>query len=250
MGREGASARDLPASNQFPNQFFSLLLLTFLHFNTIFLCTTYLPHRGINLYLYSTCERKYIFLHAYFTFLPNLTNHKGEHLKLHSTVGWSAPFNAFLICHSQTLSSQALFCRKKTLLMSPFTPYWTGPPTSPFLPNSKVMRAVIDQLFQQEMRGHLSEACLNSQFTRLRSCSRTAFYVTRRPALPTQPTWVILPCSLLISEVLLACKYVHVQRNNSTWLCKGKNSIADWHLFLTVCFYDAERCNLNAIVPI
>lgn len=27
---------------------------------------------------------------------------------------------------------------------------------------SEVMRTVIDQLFQQEMRGHLSEACLNS----------------------------------------------------------------------------------------
>lgn len=50
-----------------------------------------------------------------------------------------------------------------SLFMSPFTPSWTSPPTSLFLPDSEVMRAVIDQLFQQEMRGHLSEACLNSQ---------------------------------------------------------------------------------------
>ncbi|KAM4524642.1 voltage-dependent T-type calcium channel subunit alpha-1I-like [Odontesthes bonariensis] len=33
----------------------------------------------------------------------------------------------------------------------------------PFLADSEVMRGVIDQLFQQEMRGHLSEACLNSE---------------------------------------------------------------------------------------
>ena len=38
----------------------------------------------------------------------------------------------------------------------------TSQPTSQFLRDSKVMRVVIDQLFQQEMRGHLSEACLNS----------------------------------------------------------------------------------------
>lgn len=38
-----------------------------------------------------------------------------------------------------------------------------NPPTSPFLSSSRAMRAVIDQLFQQEMRGHLSEACLNSE---------------------------------------------------------------------------------------
>lgn len=55
-----------------------------------------------------------------------------------------------------------------------------------FFSTPEVMSAVIDQLFQQEMRGHLSEACLNSLVTRLPSCSRTAFHVTEaKPALLT-----------------------------------------------------------------
>lgn len=57
---------------------------------------------------------------------------------------------------------------------------------SAFSSTPEVMSAVIDQLFQQEMRGHLSEACLNSLVTRLPSCSRTAFHVTEaEPALLT-----------------------------------------------------------------
>lgn len=45
------------------------------------------------------------------------------------------------------------------LLMSPST---SPCPTSLLLLEREVTSAVIDQLFQQEMRGHLSEACSNS----------------------------------------------------------------------------------------
>lgn len=53
----------------------------------------------------------------------------------------------------------------------------------------------------------------------LRSCSRTACHVTGRPALLTQLTWLIVPYQVLISEVFLACKCVHVLRNSVICVC-------------------------------
>lgn len=127
------------------------------------------------------------------------------HFKLHSTVVW----RYLSLKWSTNIKDNAAI----SLLMSPFTPSWTSPPTSLFLPDSKVMRAVIDQLFQQEMRGHLSEACLNSQLHGYGVVPGQPFHVTIRPALPTQPTWVIVPYPVLITEVLSACNCMHVQRN-------------------------------------
>lgn len=88
------------------------------------------------------------------------------------------------------LSNKAQTQFKKTLRILSFlhSPFTLGPPTSLFLHDSKVMRAVIDQLFQQEMRGHLSEACLNSELYGYGVVPGQPFHVMGRPALLTQAT--------------------------------------------------------------
>lgn len=59
------------------------------------------------------------------------------------------------------------------------------PRAARFLADTVAMRAVIDQLFQQEMRGHLSEGLFKQPVIWLLSCSRTACHV-RRPRRPAR----------------------------------------------------------------
>lgn len=74
-------------------------------------------------------------------------------------------------------------------------PVFNPQPTSPSasasasvsLPDSEVRRAVIDQLFQQEMRGHLSEACLHSQFYGYRVVPGRPFHATEPDPTPLTP---------------------------------------------------------------
>lgn len=98
---------------------------------------------------------------------------------------------------------------------------------------SEVMRTLIDQLFQQEMRGHLSEACLNSDlygyrvvpgqpFTWRPNCvaysSRRESYFPTRSWSPRcslhasswmyKETWVY---SLYVLRLLLCCLCTHRQ---------------------------------------
>lgn len=82
---------------------------------------------------------------------------------------------------------------------------------------SEVMRAVIDQLFQQEMRGHLSEACLNSDLYGYRVVPGQPFTWRAELRCLPKPTWVIFPDQVLISEVFVARELVNVQRNMSVF---------------------------------
>lgn len=89
----------------------------------------------------------------------------------------------------------------------------TGPPTSLFLPQLQGDESCDWSAFPAGNERASLRGLFKQRVIWLQSCSRTAFHVMGRPALLTQPTWVIVPYQVLISEVFLACKRVHGQRN-------------------------------------
>lgn len=179
------SVLHLPESNRFQNQFLSFLLPTFLPFATIlflilFKIAFYASMKGSN-NVFLICHSMNLFSDNMCLLTlkkrPSQYCHSSSHVTFHSVLN-----------------------RSTHISISPRLRGDEGCDWSAFPAGNE--RASLRGLFKQPV-------------TRLRSCSRTGFHVTGRPALPTQPTWVILPYPVLISEVLLACKCVHVQRNIS-----------------------------------